>query len=172
MLRVNPLLKKQGTPFRLHLLTQYLLRGRGRCIERARWTAQTTSHHSMLCVGNCGGSIRRQQGSARAALLASSHIDSNPNHDEEDVDGREDRDSQERREVPLRRAEQERREVVAERTVRRQAEHQAGRVFAGEGRERCGDPRRDQAGRRRREKQRRSPQNQALTAVGADTGNA
>ena len=65
------MLKQQGTPFRLHLLTQYPLRGRGRCIERARWTAQTTPHHSMLCVGNCGGSIRRQQGSARAALLAS-----------------------------------------------------------------------------------------------------
>jgi ATP-dependent helicase HepA len=69
-------------------------------------------------------------------------------------------------------AEQERRKVVAERTVRRQAEHQAGRVFAGEGRERCGDPRRDQAGRRCREKHRTSPQNEALTAGGADTGNA
>jgi len=38
-------------------------------------------------------------------LVASRHIDSNPNRYEEDVDGWEDRDSQERREVPLRRAE-------------------------------------------------------------------
>src|SRR5439155_12129454 len=101
-------------------------------------------------------------------VLASSHIDSNPNRYEEDVDGREDRDSQERREVPLRRAEQERREIVAERTVRRQAEHEAGRVFVGEGRERCGDRRRDQAGRRCREKQRTSPQNEALSRYNID----
>ncbi len=53
-----------------------------------------------------------------------------------------------------------------------QAEHQAGRVFAGEGRERCGDPRRDQAGRPCREKQRTSPQNEALTAGLAGAGNA
>jgi hypothetical protein len=63
---------------------------------------------------------------ASIRALALSHIDSNPNHDEEDDDGRKDRDSKERREVPLRRAEQERREAVAERTVRRQAEHEAG----------------------------------------------
>src|SRR6266852_5213074 len=84
---------------------------------------------------------------ARRAGTSWSHIHSHPNHCEEDVDGREDRDSQERREVPLRRAEQERREAGAERTVRRQAEHEAGRFFAGEGRERRGDHRRDQAGR-------------------------
>src|SRR5207249_9401183 len=100
--------------------------------------------------------------------LGPSHIDSNSDHYEEDVDGRQDPDSQERREVPLRRAEQERREVVAKRTVRRQAEHEAGRVFAGEGRERCGDRRRDQAGRRGRQKQRTSPQNEALSRDNID----
>ncbi len=46
--------------------TPYPLRRRGRCIERARWTAQTTPHHSMLCLGSCGGSIRRQQASVSA----------------------------------------------------------------------------------------------------------
>jgi hypothetical protein len=58
--------------------------------------------------------------------------------------------------------------VVAERTVRRQAEHEAGRVFAGEGGERCGDRRRDQAGRRCREKQRTVTQNEALSRENID----
>ena len=55
------------------------------------------------------------------------------------------------------RYEQERREAAAERTVRRQGEHEAGRLFAGEGRERRRDHRHDQAGRRCREEQRTSP---------------
>src|SRR6266581_7814746 len=110
--------------------------------------------------------VLHEREAGRAAggnVLAARHIDSNPNRYEEDVDGLEDRDSQEWREVPLRCAEQERREVVAERTVRRQAEHETGRVFAGEGRERFGDRRRNQTGRRHCEKQRTSPQNKALT---------
>src|SRR2546423_9809780 len=77
----------------------------------------------------------------------SSHIDSSPTHDEEDDDGRQDRDPQKWREVPLRRPEQKRREAAAERTVRRQGEHEAGRVLTPEGCKRCGDPRRDQADR-------------------------
>src|SRR5712691_10420430 len=113
---------------------------------------------------------READRAAGGNVLAARHIDSNPNRYEEDVDGREDRDSQERREVPFRRAEQERREVVAERTVRRQAEHEAGRVFGGGGRERCGDGRRDQAGRCGESSARR-PQNEALTMGGPGAGN-
>ena len=46
--------------------------------------------------------------------------------------------------------------LLAERTVRRQGEREAGRILTREGCKRCGDPRRDQAGRRH-EAQRTSP---------------
>jgi len=47
-----------------------------------------------------------------------------------------------------------------------EADHEAGRVFAGEGRERRGDRRRDQACRRCNEEQRASPRDEALTRAG------
>jgi hypothetical protein len=64
----------------------------------------------------------------------------------------------------LRRAQQPRREAVAEWTVRGQVEHEAGRIFAGEGRARRGDRRHDAVGRRCSEDAARRPSRSANRA--------